>query len=293
MTASPLARFILGVRHPHILDTVPRIEYIISRTQAQSYLEIGVRTGETFNSINLPYKVGVDPDFQFDWQSVHSGGSLLFQTTSDAFFADLNSSGPMAQEMKKNWPREDLKFDIIFIDGLHTFEQSLRDFENSLAYAHEDTIWILDDTVPSNPYSAWPDMDLSLKVRELSGISFLDWCGDVYKTLLAIHDNYPDFAYCTLMGFNPQTVLWRSSDKRKRKPAFSSLEEIGRQSYFDIFKYPELFIPVPDEEFPLLLNKPLHPDDYRSPALWESLIYLDLGELIPKEYLAPPDNKSE
>lgn len=291
MKDSALTRFIGGIKHPLVLNTVPRIDYIISRTQAQSYLEIGVNKGETFYHINLPYKVGVDPEFKFDWQKLHSGGSFLFETTSDEFFADLNSSGPRGQSMKALWPREDLAFDIIFIDGLHTFEQSLRDFENSLAYSHDKTIWVIDDTVPSNPYSAWPDMNFSLKVRELSGLAFQDWHGDVYKTIFAIHDKYPEFAYCTLMGHNPQTILWRAAPD-KRTPVFPSLEAIDRLTYFDMFKYAEIFVPVPDTDFPLLLGRTPRPADYKSPDLWERLVYLDLGLLAPKEYLHLLEKKS-
>lgn len=285
MKNSSIAQFIVATKNPNILNTVPRIEYIASRINAETYLEIGVNKGETFLNVNLPYKVGVDPAFQVDWQKEHHGGSFLFQTTSDDFFADLKNGGAQAQELKKAWPRKDMTFDIIFIDGLHTFDQSFRDFKNSLAYAHENTVWIIDDTVPSNPYSAWPDMDFSLKVRELSGFVVTDWCGDVYKTLLAIHDKFTDFSYCTLMGFNPQTVLWKCPASKKRKAAFTSLEEINRQGYFDMFSHAELFIPVPDQEFPLLLGKELHPDDYKSEDLWERLIYVHLEKLMPKEYL--------
>ena len=61
------------------------------------YLEIGTYQNETFNTIPLPIKnkFGVDPI---------SGGNI--KLSSDAFF-------------KKN----KIKFDVIFIDGLHTYEQ--------------------------------------------------------------------------------------------------------------------------------------------------------------------------
>lgn len=277
----PVSRFIVDVKNPSILNSVPRIKLIAYKTGAQRFLEIGVNKGATFLNVDLPYKAGVDPAFQFDWQSANTGPSALFQTGSDEFFADLKSGGPQARALKTAWPQGELTFDIIFIDGLHTFAQSWRDFENSLAYAHEGTVWILDDTVPSNPYSAWPDYAFSLEVRKEARFPLTDWCGDVYKTLFAIHDRHPEFSYCTLMGFNPQTVIWRAP--QQRKPAFSSLEEIDRLSYFDIFKHAELFVPVPDEEFPLLLGKAPRPEDYRSADLWRRLVYLDLDRFAPKE----------
>lgn len=284
MKQAPTLQFAIDILDPSKLNSLPRINYLTARRTSKSYLEIGVNKGETFLNVKMPVKVGVDPDFKFDWQAAQGNGTQLMQVPSDEFFADLASGGPMAQAILKDMPGGKITFDIIFIDGLHTFEQSYRDFENSLAYAHENTVWILDDTVPSNPYSALPDMEFSMKIREAASYPLIDWCGDVYKTVFAIHDNHPEFSYCTLMGFNPQTVLWRS-EPQKRKPAFSCMEEIDRQGYFDIFKHAELFVPVPDEEFPLLLGKQLTPGDYKSDTLWQRLVYMNLLYFRPKEFL--------
>ena len=49
-------------------------------------------------------------------------------------------------------------FDLIFLDGLHTYSQTLRDFRASQALAHSRTVWLIDDTVPSDPIAADPDL---------------------------------------------------------------------------------------------------------------------------------------
>ena len=71
-----------------------------------NYLEIGVGDAQFFNSIPLKNKIGVDPN-----------GKGNCHLTSDNFF-------------RKN----KLFFNVIFIDGLHTYEQCSRDLINSLKF---------------------------------------------------------------------------------------------------------------------------------------------------------------
>ncbi|HEX3162874.1 MAG TPA: hypothetical protein VHQ92_09865, partial [Pseudolabrys sp.] len=49
----------LGARH-----SLRRIDRIAWHTGAESYLEIGVSRGATFNRVSLDRKVGVDPQFR-------------------------------------------------------------------------------------------------------------------------------------------------------------------------------------------------------------------------------------
>ena len=69
-----------------------------------SYLEIGCDDNICFNSIPVIDKIGVDPD---------RGGNI--KDTSDNFFKNNKKI-----------------FDVIFIDGLHIYEQCRKDVINSL-----------------------------------------------------------------------------------------------------------------------------------------------------------------
>jgi hypothetical protein len=42
-----------------------RLNALAKITSASTYLEIGVAKGATFTRVTVPYKVGVDPKFQF------------------------------------------------------------------------------------------------------------------------------------------------------------------------------------------------------------------------------------
>ena len=78
--------------------------------------------------------------------------------TSDAFFAQNKE-----------------RFDCIFIDGLHTFEQSLKDFYNAWEVLNKGGAVVFHDTNPDNKEYAK---------------SFKDggqWCGDVYRTIVRLY----------------------------------------------------------------------------------------------------------
>ena len=87
-----------------------------------NYLEIGCFDNKAFDTIPLPLeqKIGVDP---------LRGGT--HRMTSDVFFL----------KNKK-------KFDVIFVDGLHSYDQCSKDCTNSINFLNEDGIIILHDMMP-------------------------------------------------------------------------------------------------------------------------------------------------
>ena len=101
-------------------------------------------------------KVGVDPV---------SGGNI--RKTSDAFFSENNQ-----------------KFDLIFIDGLHHYEQVKRDIFNSLKFLNSKGIILLHDCLPRNYYyQAVPR-------------SQINWNGDTWKAFLEIRNQTMYDTYC-------------------------------------------------------------------------------------------------
>jgi hypothetical protein len=71
----------------------------------------------TFERIRVAERTAVDPTFLFDIGKHANENTIFADTTSDRFFAGLP-----AQK----------RYDLIFIDGIHTFEQTYRDLCNSL-----------------------------------------------------------------------------------------------------------------------------------------------------------------
>ena len=104
------------------------INRIIKKYNYQNYLEIGVRHPDgNFNLIDIDHKDGVDP--------VPLGPEINYPISSDEFF-DLIKG------------HDDIKYDIIFIDGLHLHHQVFKDIQNSLNHLEENGTIILHDCNP-------------------------------------------------------------------------------------------------------------------------------------------------
>jgi len=82
-----------------LVNSIPNIKEL-------SYLELGLHRGENFNAVNARNKDSVDCDIST---------SATYHMTTDRFF-ELNS----------------IKYDVIFIDANHEYEQILKDFQNAL-----------------------------------------------------------------------------------------------------------------------------------------------------------------
>jgi hypothetical protein len=118
------------------------------------YLEIGVWDAETFKRVNTNNKDGIDPGQYCDCQFVN------YKMTSDDFFKNYNKK----------------KYDIIFIDGLHTAYQVSKDIYNSINNLNSGGWIILDDVFPHSEYEQ-ERLDLN-KIGSQTG--------DVWKALYNI-----------------------------------------------------------------------------------------------------------
>ncbi len=204
---------------PRISSTVSRLRALAQTNDAKTYLEIGVEKGSTFlNASFFELRHGVDPHFRFDVEKYESSSVRCFEMTSDEFFVSHAD------------PKQ--KYDVIFLDGRHTFEQTFRDFCCSNAHATDQTIWILDDIAPSDIFSAHRDTQAAYRYREAHGLQGKAWTGDVFKVVFAIHDFFPNLSYHTTADGKPQTVVIRRA-RTSFAPLFNDLERISRMTYYD------------------------------------------------------------
>ncbi|AWN41992.1 class I SAM-dependent methyltransferase [Methylobacterium durans] len=207
-----------------------RINSLARICGARRYLEVGVFRGETFFNVNVDFKVAVDPSFPFDASAHETDRTRFHEVGSDAFF--------------RSAPYE--PFDLIFLDGLHTFEQTLRDFLNSIAFAHDRTIWLFDDTVPNDNFSALPDQERCYRLRRSLGNGDGAWMGDVFKVVHFIRSMMKIYHFRTFGGHG-QTVVWR--DPRHYDERFGTpLAEIGRMPYEDFIETYGAMMNLADDE---------------------------------------------
>jgi hypothetical protein len=129
------------------------INHLINRFYYKRYLEIGVHVGETLDGCIAPYKIGIDPDFDS-----YKGKVRLYPKTSDDFFERVS---------------DHVKFDIVFIDGMHEAKQVFKDIRNSLFHLNPKGIIVMHDC---SPPTEWHTRSYE-EFKKTGG----DWNGDVYK----------------------------------------------------------------------------------------------------------------
>ncbi len=125
-----------------------------------TYLEIGVRNpADNFNHIHATKKYSVDPGLEFKENPVD------FKMTSNDFFKQLESGNLLGQE---------IKFDIVFIDGLHLADQVTQDIHNALKFISKGGFIVLHDCNPPSEWHAREEYlyDLSPAMRYWSGTTW-------------------------------------------------------------------------------------------------------------------------
>ncbi len=139
------------------------INYLIEKYRFKRYLEIGVFTGENIRQIKVEFKEGLDPGAE---------GVILpevnYPITSDQFF-----------ELIKDYP--EMKYDIIFIDGLHEYSQVRKDIQNCLKHVRPNGFVLLHDCNPASYESQLPERKT------------VAWNGDVWRAIVQFRANNPHF----------------------------------------------------------------------------------------------------
>lgn len=140
------------------------INDIIFKYKIKTYLEIGVRDSrENFNLVNVDpeNKIGVDPD---------PITPVKYRMKSDEYFK-LN--------------QENNKFDMVFVDGLHTYEQAYLDVIHSLYCLNDNGFIIMHDCNPPTEYHIRSYEDY-LKTRG-------QWNGNVYRAFIRLKHELKDY----------------------------------------------------------------------------------------------------
>ncbi len=192
-----------------------------------TYLEIGVHSGHTFHPLRAARKVAVDPNFRFDLPVPAVTHEVEYHpVASDEYFGTLIERGR--------------KFDVIYLDGLHTSQQTLRDLLNAVEHLKDDGVIIVDDVVPTSYAASLPEIDDFIFARTRIPIEAPHeaWMGDVYKLVYFVEAFMQAFEYGVVEENHGQMVLWR-----KRRPAVShparTLEWISRMDLITMHRNPE------------------------------------------------------
>ena len=151
------------------------VNWIISKKKYKKYLEIGCYRDYLFSKVTAESKIGVDPV---------SGGNV--RKTSDDFFLHNKD-----------------KFDLIFIDGLHHYNQVRKDLENSLNSISENGLIMLHDCLPINIFN-----------QSVPRVDFERWNGDVWKLIFQISEN-PNYDFKVVKIDHGIAVIKKKQNEQK------------------------------------------------------------------------------
>ena len=171
------------------------VQKIIDKKKYKNYLEIGCNKDELFSKIICENKIGVDPI---------RGGNL--RITSDKFFQNNNN-----------------KFDCIFIDGLHKYQQVRKDIINSLEALNENGIILLHDCLPNDVFAQ--------AVPRCQHV----WNGDVWKALVEFR-TYENLDVYTCYADHGIGVIFKRKNKNLLKITTTDFHKLKFEEYFNNYK---------------------------------------------------------
>jgi hypothetical protein len=136
------------------------------------YIEIGVRDGACIREITASQKYAIDP-FPVGAEKIASDGTELYQVTSDIFFSEVTKSTFRGRSVH-----------VALVDGLHEFEQTLRDILNlERLMVPAGVIFVHDCNPPTRRHA-----------EDVNG----PWNGDVWKVAEYIRRCRKDLTFFTL-----------------------------------------------------------------------------------------------
>jgi len=171
------------------------VQEIINLKNYQSYLEIGCYKNDLFDKVKCNIKVGVDPI---------SGGTV--RKTSDDYYKTNKE-----------------KFDIIFIDGLHHYEQVIKDINNSLNVLNENGVILLHDCLPNNVYE-----QVVPRCKHI-------WNGDVWKAIVECRTKENIDTY-TCYADHGIGVIFKKNNKNILELEIKDFSKLKFKDYFYNYK---------------------------------------------------------
>ena len=226
-----------------IMNRIDIVQQVIDHFKARNYLEIGVKKGKLFLNIRARKKLAVDPVLKMDTArklkySIRNTSNIFnkyYEMTSDQFFADQASRLTGLN-----------KIEVAFIDGLHTYEQSLVDVQNCLKHLSEKGVILMHDCSPQSEVQACP-ADSRAHADNLSPDGkTAGWSGDVWKTIVNLRSTRSDLEVFVLdCDHGIGVISYGKPDKMLQLTE----EKIAAMSYQDLAENREELINLKPPEY--------------------------------------------
>jgi predicted O-methyltransferase YrrM len=159
-----------------------------------TYVEIGIRQGGSLRAA-LPETLCLAVDPAPDLAHPAPANWQVFPVTSDEFFERRDLARVFGGR----------PFDLAFIDGLHLFEQALRDFVHLERWAGPDSLIMIHDCLPLDQVTSQPNRTTHF------------YSGDVWKVAACLRQQRPNLhmtsirtaptGLCLVAGLDPSSTL--------------------------------------------------------------------------------------
>jgi hypothetical protein len=176
--------------------------------EPSNYVEIGVHKGVSLGQARKSTPcIGIDPEPSIEHEL--PADTRIYELTSDEFFASYDLTELLGGPVE-----------LAFIDGLHLFEQVLRDFVNLERHSATGTVFLLHDCLPLDDLTASRERTTDF------------YCGDVWKAALVLRRRRPELEMVTVRTAPTGLCLVQGLDSGNRRLA-EELPEI-EAGYLDL-----------------------------------------------------------
>jgi glycosyltransferase involved in cell wall biosynthesis len=156
-------------------DYLVWLERLYGSLAPETVIEIGVYQGASLARVRPPtVAIGIDPNPTVLFTL--KAETHIFAETSNEFFAQRRAERLLAGR----------PLSVAFIDGLHLYEQALRDFSYLESYCGPRSVILFHDTVPLDQATQSRTQDTQFHT------------GDVWKTVLCLKNYRPDLDIFTI-----------------------------------------------------------------------------------------------
>jgi hypothetical protein len=193
------------------------------------YLEVGVSHGFAFRRITADEKIAVDPAFKLSARTrrqadAKAATTHYFETTSDAFFESQTAL------------LEQRGIDVALIDGLHSYEQVVRDVEHTLRHLNDGGVIVLHDCNPATrligyPATSYEDFRAQNRWQSLLWLNLPPWSGDVWKAIVHLRSTRDDLRVAVLKCDFGVGIVRKGAPESQLS---YSAEQVAALSYADL-----------------------------------------------------------
>lgn len=203
------------------------INHLIKINNYDKYLEIGTNNCYHFDDVIIKNKTGVDPYPDINDKIYQKWNKNIHVKTSKDYFIKLN---------------ENIKYDIIFIDGCLIEDNIQNDIENSLNHINDNGSIVIHDCNPPNEFLQRDNIVQKYNAdRKImwNNRKYTDkhWNGKVWKVIVKLRKTRDDLDVCVVDTDWGMGIIKKKQTNNINKEKLMKIDENELYNYNTLIKY--------------------------------------------------------